>query len=169
MSELRTRLINLAKREARAGAREHGGANKGAAIQKYFDADGYDPNGKKPGDDGYAWCASFICYLFQEAMRGGNYTFARPTTPGAFAFSAWSLSQDNSVKTYSKPIPRVLAGDLCIWDYSHISIAVTDADEDGYFQSVEGNTNDAGSREGDGVYQKLRHMGRLRNTIRVMV
>lgn len=132
------------------------GSNSGPDIQEFFDADSYDPNGAKPGDGGYAWCASFVCRCVQLAMQtwlsmnpGKRLTFTRPTTASAFGFQEWSLAQDNSTKTITRITPTtVKAGDIVILKVSHILIATTDADASGRFETVEGNTNDDGSREG---------------------
>ncbi len=160
----------------KVGLREKGGANKGADLQEFFDADSYDPNGAKPGDDGYAWCAAFICRIVQLAIQdsGRTFSFNRPTTPGAWAFEAWSRAQDSSTKTRKPPRtevdgPVVHAGDICVLKISHICLAVSDSDSDGYLWTVEGNTNSAGSREGDGVYKKKRHISQFRSTIRFTV
>lgn len=155
----------------KVGIRESGGANKGKALQEFFDADSYDPNGAKPGDDGYAWCASFVCRIVQLAMQasGKEFTFKRPTTPGAWAFETWSLAQDSSTQTKKKPGDDIKRGDLVVFNFSHIGIALGPPNKAGIFPTVEGNTNAAGSREGDGVYKKTRHVSSVRSRIRFTV
>lgn len=154
----------------KVGVREKGGPNKGPDLQPFFDADSYDPNGSKPGDDGYAWCASFVCWAVKKAMEeGGKFTFKRPTTPGAFAFETWSLAQDNSTWTKKPAGNDIQRGDLVIFNFSHIGIALGSPDSKGVFPTVEGNTNQAGSREGDGVYKKTRNISSVRSRIRFRV
>jgi uncharacterized protein YijF (DUF1287 family) len=75
---------------------------------------------------------------------------------------------DNSAKL-KKPITNVRRGDIVIYTFSHIGIAVGEPDEDGMVYVVEGNTNNAGSREGDGVYRKHRHLSKIRSVIRFTV
>ena len=152
--------------ESKVGVRESGGANKGAALQPFFDADAYDPNGSKPGDDGYAWCAAFVCWCCQVALAGRTVTFSRPTTPGAWDFERWCREQDDSV-VLKKPAGKdIRRGDIVILTISHITIAAGPPDASGYFPTIEGNTNAAGSREGDGVYKKRRHLSQIRSRIR---
>jgi hypothetical protein len=152
--------------ESKIGVRESGGANKGPALQPFFDADWYDPNGAKPGDDGYAWCAAFVCWCVQVAVAGRAITFDRPRTPSAWGFEAWSLAQDSSTSTLKPPGRDIKRGDILIFNFSHIGIATGPPDKNGYVPTVEGNTNAAGSREGDGVYRKRRAIASIRSRIR---
>ena len=154
------------------GIHETGGNNKGPELQKFFDSDWYDPNGDKPGDDGYAWCAAFVCWCVQEAMRQTGVketaTFKAPRTPGAWDFERWSLSQDESTWTRKPHKNDIKAGDIVIFTFSHIGIAVSDA-RGNYVTTIEGNTNGVGSREGDGVYEKTRMLSQIRSRIRFRV
>lgn len=161
------------------------GSNSGPDIQEFFDADDYDPNGAKPGDDGYAWCASFGCKVVQKAMDawlnmnpGKRLTFERPTSPSVFAWEDWSLAQDDSTKTFRRSKNQInsrtiKAGDIILLSVSHFCIATSDADIDGRFETVEGNTNDDGSREGWIVCNKKgskrRYHSQVRTVIRFMV
>lgn len=152
--------------ESKIGVHESGGENKGAALQPFFDADSYDPNGSAPGDDGYAWCAAFVCWCVQMAVAGRSITFKRPTTPSAWGMEAWSLAQDNSTWTLKPARRDIKRGDIVVFNISHVGIAVSAPDANGYVTTVEGNTNAAGSREGEGVYRKQRHVSAFRSRIR---
>lgn len=152
--------------ESKVGARECGGPNKGEDLAPFFAADNYDPNGSAPGDDGYAWCAAFVCWCVMVAVAGRRITFKRPTTPSAFGLEAWSLAQDASTWTLKPPGRDIRRGDIVIFNFSHVGIATSSAGSDGFFTTVEGNTNQAGSREGDGVYKKRRHVSTVRSRIR---
>lgn len=152
--------------ESKVGVRESGGPNKGPALAPFFAADWYDPNGSAPGDDGYAWCAAFVCWCVQVAVAGRVITFERPRTPSAWGMEAWSLAQDSSTWTL-KPAGRdIQRGDIVVFNFSHVGIAVGPVDANGFVPTVEGNTNGAGSREGDGVYRKLRSIHSIRSRIR---
>lgn len=158
--------------ESKVGLREKGGANQGPDIQEFFNADSYDPNGSKTGDSGYAWCAAFVCRIVQLAMQkaGKNFTFQRPTTPGAWDFIRWSLAQDNSTWTKQSPGTDIQRGDIIVFTFSHIGISTSGVDpSDNTFHTVEGNTNSEGSREGDGVYRKVRRTSQVRARIRFQV
>lgn len=155
------------------GRSEVGGTNRGKEIEKYFLADNYDPNGAKPGDDGYAWCAAFVCWVVREALLKTGVketkTFQRPKTPGAWAFEAWSLSQDNSTSTKKPTYGDIKRGDLVIFRFSHIGIAISSPDSEGFFMTVEGNTDSKGSREGGAVLSKKRRISQIRSRIRFTI
>jgi hypothetical protein len=117
----------------------------------------------------WAWCAAFVCWCVREAIGGDEYTFPRPETAGAWDFEKWCRSVDNSVKLHKPHKGDIRRGDIVIFTFSHIGIAVRDIDKDGIVQTVEGNTNAEGSRDGDGVYRKRRHATKIRSVIRFMV
>jgi hypothetical protein len=160
-----------ANAESKIGVRESGGPNKGAALKDFFEADSYDPNGAAAGDDGYAWCAAFVCWCVKVAVAGRAITFKRPTTPAAYGLEKWSLEQDDSTHTL-KPAGRdIKRGDIIVFNFSHTGIAVGSPDLNGNFPTVEGNTSgSSGSassqREGDGVYRKMRNVSSVRSRIR---
>lgn len=60
----------------------------------------------------------------------------------------------------------IKAGDVVIFTFSHIGIATGSPDAKGNVPTIEGNTNGAGSREGDGVYAKSRNISQIRSRIR---
>lgn len=152
--------------ESKVGVRESGGANKGSALKPFFEADSYDPNGSRDGDDGYPWCAAFVCWCVMVAVAGRIITFARPRTPSAWGLESWSLAQDRSTWTRRSPGNDIVRGDIIVFKFSHCGIAVSSPDEKGRFYCVEGNTNAYGSREGDGVYRKRRSISKVRSRIR---
>lgn len=156
--------------ETKVGIRESGGPNKGKALAEFFTSDWYKPN---ETDDGYAWCASFVCRIVQIALSTTGVketaTFQRPRTPGAWDFESWCRSVDGTAVLKKPPGKDIQRGDIVIFKFSHIGIAVSAPNENGYFETVEGNTNKAGSREGDGVYRKTRHVSGIRSRIRFLV
>jgi cell wall-associated NlpC family hydrolase len=145
------------------GVKESGGNNKGKELQPFFAADNYKPNAT---DDGYAWCASFVCWCFQVVLAGRSVSFKRPTTPSAFGFIDWSLAQDSSTNTKRNPMDDIKRGDLVVFKFSHIGIALADA-KDGKIQTIDGNTNAAGSREGNMVAKKTRSVSQVSARIRI--
>jgi len=112
------RLVTIAAAEV--GVTEVAGTNCGPRVNQYKGATvGLDPS------IGWPWCAAFVCWCVREAMKGGSYTFHRPTTAGAFAFEAWSLAQDESTSTKKSPrASDIQAGDIVISKFSHIGFAV---------------------------------------------
>jgi hypothetical protein len=159
--KLRNKLVELAKTELAKGIKETS-KNQGVGIEKYWGATWYK--------DGYKnrepWCAAFTCWLFQEGMKDDKYTFKAPQTPAAYGFENWCLKQDNSVLL--KRSGKISKGDIVIFNFSHIGIAIED-EANGVVTTVEGNTDAAGSREGGGVFRKVRNRKTIRSFIKVMV
>jgi hypothetical protein len=114
----------------------------------------------------WAWCAAFVCWCVREAIKGRAVTFSRPETAGAWDFERWCREEDNSVRLRKPPMGDIKRGDIVIFTFSHIGIATGPPDVNGNVPTVEGNTNGAGSREGDGVYRKLRPLAKIRSRIR---
>lgn len=161
MPVLAKRLVELALREV--GTEEIGTSNCGPRVNQYKAATNLPP------EEPWPWCAAFICWLVREAVaEGGTFTFQVPRTAGAWAFIDWSLRQDNSTQTKMWPGPDVKAGDIVVFRFSHIGLAIRDAGKISV-ATVEGNTNDAGSREGGGVFLKSRPLSDIKARIRFTV
>lgn len=155
------KIIALARDEV--GVREIGDTNCGKRVNEYKSATNLDSTQAWP------WCAAFICWLFREAMKGSSYSFKRPTTASAWDFENWAEDQDMSVKTKKPSGSDIIAGDIIIFTFSHIGLAISAPDKNGMVQTIEGNTDDAGSREGGGVYSKERHISKIRSRLRLCV
>jgi ribosomal protein S6E (S10) len=160
------KLVELAKKEI--GVEEVDGTNCGPRVNEYKAATWL------PADKPWPWCAAFICWLVREAMKGSTdksgkpYTFQRPQTASAWDFENWSRKQDNSTQTKKPHSGDIKAGDVVIFTFSHIGLAVGNADN-GYVLTVEGNTDAQGSREGGGVFLKRRKLSQIRSRIRFTV
>jgi len=120
---LASKLVELARKEV--GTEEVDGTNCGVRVNLYKSATNL------PATERWPWCAAFICWLVREAMKGGAYTFQRPTTAGAWDFENWSKRQDNSTQTKRAPGNDIKAGDIVIFKYSHIGRAIRSPDDDG--------------------------------------
>ena len=125
------------------GVRELTGKNDGPRVEQYLRSTGL---GK-----GYAWCAAFVKWNFDQ---GGVYT----------NITAWAPTAHNPVRLIwfqNKQTGNILPADVfTLWYASKKRIAHTGfVDEDsgnGFLETVEGNTNGGGSRDGDGVYKRKR-------------
>lgn len=128
---------------AEIGVRELTGKNDGQRVEEYLKS-------VRLGK-GYAWCAAFVKWCFD---RCGIKT----------SITAWSPTAHNSKNIVyfhgrfeKEPIP----GDvMCLWSQTKGRIAHTGFFDkrlnSSIFESVEGNTNGAGSFDGNGVYRKKR-------------
>lgn len=130
------------------GVRELTGKNDGVRVEEYLASVNL---GK-----GYAWCAAFVKWCL---MRCG---ISSPVT-------AWSPSAHNSKNVvYAKGqlLQEPEKGDVfTVWYPSLKRIGHTGFYDgvagDGLVYTVEGNTNDGGSRNGDGVYRRKRRLKAL--------
>jgi hypothetical protein len=125
------------------GVRELTGHNDGIQVVNYLHNAG--------ASQGDPWCAAFVRWCFDQA--------GVKTTINAYSPTAYNIS--NPVMKQNRFIIEPKPGDVfCLYFPKMKRIAHT-----GFFdrrinstvyESVEGNTNQAGSREGDGVYRKRR-------------
>lgn len=118
--------------------------NRGPQIDRFLRTAGLEPDNCKDAA-GYSWCAAFVYTCFKEAG------IKIPKT--ALVKKLWDLSEDNRVEA---PEP----GDVFIHlapdgKKGHTGI-VKEVHDDGSITSIDGNTNQAGSSNGDGVYIKKR-------------
>ncbi len=124
-----------------ATAKKYVGVREGRNNDNRFAAKAGFPNHQ-------AWCASFVVAVFKEAGLGSLITTPSPgvdqLAAGFKRAKRWSeYPAIGAVVCFGKPS-----------DLNHTGIVVAyDADT---ITTVEGNTNDDGSREGNGVYLKKR-------------
>lgn len=162
--KLATLIVKLAKGEI--GTEEIDGTNCGPRVNEYKAATNLPPK------ESWPWCAAFVDWCVWQAMRAehAEYTFKRPTTAGAWDLENWSLKQDDSTNTKRNPGNDIKAGDIVIFKFSHVGIATSNAYTDTQVvDTVEGNTDKAGSREGGGVYAKTRKLSSIKTRIRFTV
>ena len=158
ITEAALALIATATAEANKGVREVG-KNAGPDVEKYLHCLGMTK--------GSPWCAAFVSWCVMTS-RG----LAKPPKwCSGSAVSLFQMSGKNAVKVTpvdadfkSKVKPGYIwsraqdataaaAARKGSWCQGHTGIVVA-VDAIG-FHTIEGNTNAAGSREGDGVYRKL--------------
>lgn len=152
---LQQRLVEIARREV--GVREEG-RNTGARVIEYQRATWLQPGP-------WPWCAAFTAWVLQQWLRDGDVQVALGlTTPAAitqwrcrdaraFGWEDWARRRGLQVlgeDAACKP------GDFVVFDFSHIGIVSIGGKPGETLETIEGNTNRAGSREGDGVYSKTR-------------
>lgn len=156
------------------------GSNRGADLVKYFAADGYDPreDGAK-ADEGYPWCAAEVTWCVQEWVRqlGAKgltlpKSFRAPHLSAAWDFQAWG--QKNGCTVFAPPLPGVLPGalrrpargDIVVFTFSHVGIVRTPR-PGRVFDTVEGNANPEGGRDGYGVFPLTRRWDQARCFVRL--
>ena len=163
--KLADHIVIIAGKEI--GIEEIDGTNCGPRVDEYKAATNLPPHEEWP------WCAAFICWVVREALKvaGVKETdkFKRPTTASAWGLESWSLRQDNTTWTRKPAKDDIQPGDIIVFSFSHCGIATSEPDKDGYFSTVEGNTDHAGSREGGAVWRKWRRISQVRSRIRFRV
>ena len=159
-SSIPEKMVSLAREEI--GVSEVDGTNCGPRVNTYKAATWLD------ADKGWPWCAAFICWLIREAIEGEDVKFTRPETAGAWDFENWAKRQSSLVDLRKPTNEDVKAGDIVVFTFSHIGIAIADIDSSGYVKTIEGNTNGVGSREGGSVLEKNRHVSKIRSRIRIL-
>lgn len=128
-------------------------SNAGPAVEKYLKSVGL---GK-----GYAWCMAFMYWSVKSASIELNVT--NPLTKTAGVMNMYNLEKDLRVST-----PKV--GDLFTMDFGggvgHTGI-VEKILPNGKIQTIEGNTNDDGSREGYEVCRRTRNVKSIIGFLRI--
>ena len=129
VTEAALALIATATAEANKGVREVG-KNAGPDVEKYLHCLGMTK--------GSPWCAAFVSWCVMTS-RG----LAKPPKWCSGSAVIWSRAQDATAAAAARKGS---------WCQGHTGIVV--AVDDIGWHTIEGNTNAAGSREGDGVYRK---------------
>ncbi|EDM37884.1 hypothetical protein PBAL39_15704 [Pedobacter sp. BAL39] len=131
----RSNIVQLAQRET--GVREIGNTNRGKRVEEYLAY--VSLTGGEP------WCAAYISWIYGQ----GGYVKPR---------SAWSPDLLPASRLVKMPLSADVFGIYFpeLKRIAHVGIVVSrDGD---WILGSEGNTNVDGSREGNGVYLKRRHI-----------
>jgi hypothetical protein len=131
------------------------GSNRGREVDRYVRAVGLDPGGR------FAWCAAFIYFCFNEAAK--TIGRSNPVVKTGGVLEHWARAGE-------KGVPRLTAAKVHLNEAlvrpGHIFIIDTgvpggsghtglvDEVVAGKLVTIEGNTNDGGSREGVGVFRR---------------
>ena len=127
-------LLDCARKQV--GVKEQSGQNDGAAVERYL-----SDVGMKKGEP---WCAAFVSWVFGQAG------FAQPRT-------AWSPALFPPDKLQQEPASGLVFG-IYFPEFRRIAhCGFVERVAGSWLVTIEGNTNIAGSRNGDGVYRKWRH------------
>ena len=127
------------------GITEATGHNDGQEVERFLAHVGLSA--------GAPWCAAFVSYCF---YRAGYRTPPRSGwSPAFFPASRIVYNNSYSIDSYA---PQV--GDVFSIYYSSkkriAHVGFVDARHKNYLITIEGNTNNTGSREGIGVFRKYR-------------
>ncbi len=149
------------------GTRETGNNKAGddAKLLEIFQADDLVINGKT---DGYPWCASFVSLCVQKLCAESSYfsSLNAPREPSVWRFSSvWAKNNGCTTFTPTNTQLTPIPGDIVVFTFSHIGIV--ESVSAGKVVTIEGNTNSAGSREGQEVARKVRSLSIIKCFIRL--
>lgn len=151
---LQDRVLSIARSQMGFAEIPHG-SNWGKHVKKYLNSVGIN----FPA----AWCMAFVYWVFEEAAKEAALKNELVKTGGV-------LHQWNNVsKKYKSKMP--LRGGVFIMDFGkgtgHTGI-IEKVDGD-YIHTIEGNTNDEGSREGYEVARRKRKISSCKGFINIIV
>ena len=133
----------MAEAEKHLSVREATGANDGLWVRCYLRVTGLD--------EGYPWCAAFQAYIHQKAEI---------PAPRSARVVDWFAQNVVWKREFGARHIEARAGMVGALYYQNLGrlghiFLIVGEDANNYY-TIEGNTNGAGSREGDGVYRKIR-------------
>lgn len=131
------------------------GSNRGPEVDTYLRAVGLNP-----ASDSFAWCVAFTHFCFKKAAEGLGVENPHIKTAGVLDHWNRAGSKAGVVRvTHARAVADpglVQPGSLFIIDFGqglgHSGLVVEVAN--GRLVTIEGNTNDNGSRNGIGVFRR---------------
>ena len=139
------------------GVQEHPkGSNRGLQVDEYIRSVGLDPT-----KGSYAWCMAFQYWCHVQAANAMGRNPLMSKTGGV-------LDQWNKRKAAYRVITPQ-PGDIFVMDYGkgqgHTGI-VEKVNEDGTIDTIEGNTDSQGGREGYEVCRRVRQRSKILGYLR---
>lgn len=150
--ELSLRAMDIAI--SQKGVRELTGKNDGEAVETYLKSIGL---GK-----GYAWCMAFVYWCYQQSSQ--TLSISNPLIKTGGVLRQWNEID----KKYKSQEPKI--GSIFIMDFGkgqgHTGF-ITKVNSDGTVDTIEGNSNSLGSREGNQVGINKRKVTAFRGFINI--
>lgn len=135
-----------------------GESNSGPWVRSYMDG----KNGKK-----WPWCMGFVQAIIDQALSEQEVNFRKYMEQtyscdilGYHARNIDALFKNSKLRQNAELIQR---GDIFLTrkstnDWTHTGIIVDIVPDDKIITTIEGNTNDNGSRDGYGVFKRVRNL-----------
>lgn len=144
-------VVAYAKQHWKQHPIEIGGQNRGPWVRLYM-----------KGNEGPAWpwCAGFVSFILEQARQSLNTPLPIQTSFSCDILAANAKEKGRFLQeTQIAEKSQIRAGSLFLnrrtaTDWVHTGIVI-EADEE-FFHTIEGNTNDEGSREGYEVCKRIR-------------
>lgn len=114
-----------------------------------------------PKKQGIPWCAAFVCYILHKAY-GNRFSFKSASARETLDYAKRNMTREvRSTKDFRRD--EIIIGGWVnangqghVYFIDPVATLILEPSNSGYFRTIEGNTNRAGSREGDSVYMKKR-------------
>jgi hypothetical protein len=126
-------IVEIAEKEV--GVQEASGRNDGPRVEEYLHSVGLHR--------GDPWCAAWVSWVYREAGYPGPRT-------------GWSPDLFPSKRLVKIPEPGDVFGIYIPTQGRIAHCGIVQRVHHDLVYSVEGNTNNSGGREGDGVYRRIR-------------
>jgi len=145
-------MVNAcARQHLKANPREIGGQNKGPWVRLYMN-----------GNEGvqWPWCAGFVCFILKQACQSMGIPLPIKTSVSCDVLAANAKEKGIFLKESEiEDKAQITNGAFFLnrrtpTDWIHTGIVIRAEDE--VFHTIEGNTNDEGSREGYEVCKRIR-------------
>jgi len=145
-------VVAHAKQHLKQHPREVGGQNKGPWVRLYMQGN--------EGSD-WPWCAGFVSFILKQACKSLNVS---PPIQTSFSCDSLAFSAKERglflKESEAKEKNAIAPGSFFLdrrtpTDWVHTGIVFSA--EDDVFQTIEGNTNDDGDREGYEVCRRIRN------------
>ena len=147
MNQLTEHALNIAGNQV--GVREATNKNDGPAVEKYLASVGL---GK-----GYAWCMAFVYWCYKEAAK--ELGLKNPLFQTGGVAAQWNTPNGTRIKV---PVPGCQFFIIHEDGTGHTGL-VSGVFPNGVLHTIEGNTNNNGSREGIGVFRNMnRHVSQMK-------
>jgi hypothetical protein len=145
-------VVAYAEKHLEQHPREVGGQNKGPWVRLYMQGN--------EGSD-WPWCAGFVSFILKQACKSLNVSPPIQTSFSCDSLAACAKERELFLKeSEAKEENAVAPGSLFLvrrtsTDWVHTGIVLSA--EDNIFNTIEGNTNDDGDREGYEVCRRIRN------------
>lgn len=142
------------------GVREKGASNSGPEVDQYLKSVGLNP--------GYPWCMAFVYWCYNQAA--GTLGVPNFLIRTASVLHQWNEQQSTRKIVLDKVLknPAIIKpGAVFIMDYGKGTghTGLVEKIQSGLVYTIEGNTNDEGSREGFEVCRRTRKLTSIKGFI----
>lgn len=140
--------------------------NTGKRVEEYLASINLGP--------GFPWCAAFVYWCAREAAdKEGRHKVPLIQTGWTPSIWTWAKRSDNAISPDDVISGKTKLDPGCLFvihgrvgNTSRVKhVGIVAGSRDGMIETVEGNTDQSGTREGDGVYRGLRSPSKIHGFI----